>query len=126
MSDSRTFNPIPIASAKALAEQFGKNIVIIIDRDHRGATGTTTWGRSSWDKEQAAAAAERCMRALGRDLGTVVVHEDFHRDYDPARLREAEELLGIIFDRKSLDVATIDRIKEFLDRAGIPEHRSPK
>src|SRR5512146_3127903 len=117
VSDS-TYIPVPVEAAKAIAEQYQKDAVVVLswDQAHQ-LTHTTTYGKSAFDKENAAAVGEICTKAIGCDLGKKQAFEDFHNDYDPARLREAEELLRMICRRQGTNPAMLQQIERWL-RAG--------
>lgn len=85
---------VPVQAAKDVAEKYAKQMVVILcyDREH-GLTHTTTYGVMPFDKENAAAAGEICAKAVGADLGQKQVFEDFHNDYNPAKLKAAWELI---------------------------------
>ena len=55
------YQPIPVAIAKAIAEEFEKSSVVILawDAKHK-LTHTTTYGVTAFDKENAAAAGQIC------------------------------------------------------------------
>jgi hypothetical protein len=93
------YKPIPVSEARAIADDYGKDIVVILcwDAEH-GLTHTTTYGVTAFDKENAAAAGEICAKALGADLGKKQFHEDFHGDYSPARLKALEEACPLLRD----------------------------
>lgn len=100
------YQPVPVETAKSIATEFNKSMVVILSYDAAsGQTHTTTYGVSAVDKENAAAAGEKATAAIGSDLSRRVVFEDFHRDYDPARLKECLELLQ-----------ELDNFIEFADR----------
>ncbi|HWC91358.1 MAG TPA: hypothetical protein VG433_16930, partial [Pirellulales bacterium] len=84
------YEAVPVYVAKQIAERYAKTQVVIVAWDPLfQLTHTTTYGVSATDKENAAAAGAICTKALGCDLGKKQVHEDFHHDYNPARLKEA-------------------------------------
>lgn len=111
--------PVPVHVAKSIAETFHKSMVVILcyDAAHQ-LTHTTTYGVEAYDKEQAAAAGQRCAAALGSDLAKKTDYEDFHRDYDAARYREALELLGKIRDRGGTSPRQLRQIERLLDDVG--------
>lgn len=88
------YKPIPVAVAKEIADKFGKSIVVILAFDREWErTHTTTYGVTSFEKENAAAVGEIATQAIGCDLGRKQVFEDFHRDYAPAFYKRAVEIL---------------------------------
>jgi hypothetical protein len=100
MSD---YIPVPVEAAKSIAERFKQKAVVVLAWDDgRELMHTTTYGASAIDKVVAAGIGERCAAAIGCDLGRVQSFEDFRADFDPARLREAEEILASIGDGSSV------------------------
>ena len=96
------YKPVPVHIAHQISKEFEKSMVVILCYDPvYELTHVTTYGASAWDKEQAAAVGEMCSQAVGGDLSRKQMFEDFHRDYDPARAKEAMESLMSI--RKKLE-----------------------
>jgi hypothetical protein len=92
---ARGYKPIPVAEAERLSMLYGKSEVVILVYDTASQmTHITTFGKSAFDKENAAAAGEKCGHAIGADLSRKQVWEDFHNDYDPALFKECLDLLG--------------------------------
>jgi hypothetical protein len=86
------YKPVPVEAAKQIAEHYDKDMVVILSYDSvHEMTHTTTYGKTAFDKENAAAAGEICAKAIGSDLSRKQIFEDFHDDYSPAKLREALE-----------------------------------
>lgn len=113
------YRPVPVSTAKAIADEFEKATVVIVcwDRQHE-LTHVTTYGETAFDKENAAAAGQICAKALGRDLGSKQEFEDFHRDYDPAMLREAEELFRLIRARQGTNPPLLQAVERWLKARG--------
>lgn len=88
------YQNIPVETARDIADRFNKCQVVILcyDREHN-LTHTTTYGKELEDKENAAATGEICAKAIGCDLGKSLIYEDFHANYEPAKLAKAKEIL---------------------------------
>ena len=114
------FKPVPVASAKMIADKFSKSQVVIMafDPEHK-ATATATYGVTAFDKENAAAAGEFLAKQLGNDLAKKVTLEDFHKDYDPASAKAMLECLQWLFKRRACPPFELQRIEETLKTAGI-------
>ena len=61
-----TYKNVPITAAKAIAEEFDKDQVIVVcwDKEH-GRTHVTTYGKTTEDCEQAAQGGNFVKKALG-------------------------------------------------------------
>jgi hypothetical protein len=78
---------VPVEAAKAIADQYGKSIVIIFAHDPvHGVLHTTTYGRDPQEKAWAAQGGEIATKALGGVLELGTSFEDY-------RLRQAQALL---------------------------------
>jgi hypothetical protein len=110
---------VPVEAAKSIAERFRKSIVVILafDPAHQ-LTHTTTYGVSAFDKENAAAAGEKCSAAVGCDLSAKQTFADFHNDYEPAFLREAEEILKCISRQQGCNPVRLQQIERWLKARG--------
>lgn len=112
--------PVPVAAAKQIADVYQKSMVVILCYDPvYQLTHTTTYGREAFDKEQAAAAGEICTKAVGADLSKKTEYEDFHRNYDAARYREALELLKVIRASGGTTVPQLRQIERLLAATGF-------
>jgi hypothetical protein len=110
---------IPVFEAKKIADGYRKAQVVILawdDRHHR--MHTTTYGVSAGDKVAAASIGEQCARAIGCDLDQKECFEDFRNDFDPAFLREAEEMLRQIYGRQGCSPAMLGQIERWLKARG--------
>jgi hypothetical protein len=112
--------PIPVHTAKSIADNYAKSMVVILAYDPIfQVTHTTTYGKDAWEKEQAAAVGEKCSLAIGADLNKQTEFEDFHKDYDPAALREATEILQDIARRQDSSPHTLLRVERWLKAIGL-------
>lgn len=87
---SAEYRPVPVSSAEAIAEEYGKSIVIIFAHDPAfGLVHTTTYGVTPNDKQWAAQGGVIATRALGAlpELAT-----EFE-DYRAQRIRVLTEAL---------------------------------
>lgn len=85
---------IPVEAAKRIAEVYGKSHVVILAYDkHAEMTYTATYGVEAQDKVQAARLGDILTTAAGADIHKSTMYEDFRRDFDAGRLKQAEELL---------------------------------
>ncbi len=110
---------VPVSVARDIAERFSKSQVVILcyDADHE-MTHTTTFGRSAFDKENAAAVGEKLAQAVGGDLGRKQVFEDFHTDCSAAQFKEAVDLLQTIARRNGTTPQMIQQVERFLKTCG--------
>jgi hypothetical protein len=116
---------VPVFVAKEIAEVYRKSQVIISSWDsEHGLLHTTTYGKEAFDKESAAAAGEICAKALGSDLSKKKEFEDFHKDYDPAFLREALELLNVVHHRQGITAPQLQQVERLLRTSGYPMRRA--
>ena len=116
MSD---YIPVPVEAAKHIAEHCKKSMVVILcyDPEHE-LTHATTYGVSAFDKENAAAVAQICSKAIGSDLAKMQTFEDFHHDYDPALFKETIELLRAINRRQGMTPPQYQQIERILKSFG--------
>ena len=86
------YKSIPVETARQIARDFEKSIVIICawDAAHM-LLHTTTYGREPKDKINAANGGDICAKALGMDLGRKEPNEDF-RTVDAARNAQIRDL----------------------------------
>ncbi len=88
------YKPVPVATAKSIAEEFDKSIVIIFAHDPVfGHVHTTTYGVGPQNKAWAAQGGEIATKALG---GITEAATDFE-DY---RLTMARKLLAALKDAR--------------------------
>jgi len=116
MSD---YKPVPVESARQLAKDFDKDIVIVLtwDRKHN-LMHTTTYGKEPADKISAANGGDIAAKALGCDLGKKDPNEDF-RTVDAARNAQLRDLAGgLISALRSYEFgnASPDLAKEMADK----------
>lgn len=113
------YQQVPVAVAKQIAERFAKSLVVILcyDREHE-RTHTTTYGVTAFDKENAAAVGELCTEAIGGDLSKKRTFADFHHDYDPALLREAQEILLAINRHQGCTPVQLQQVERWCKAAG--------
>lgn len=113
------YKQVPVAAAIEIAAKFDKSMVVILAWDpvHQ-LTHTTTYGVSAFEKEQAASVGEICAQAIGSDLSKKTNFEDFHKDYDPALFREAQEILGEISRRNGTTSQMLQRIERWRRATG--------
>lgn len=116
------YKPVPVSAAVAIADQFDKEMVVILAYDavHQ-LTHTATYGRTPRSKEIAADAGERCTVELGGAIEAKRTWEDFrnmteaeaaaHIEILTNALREIRELMGGIPRNDSRIVA-----REIIDR----------
>lgn len=118
--------PVPVQAAKFLSERFRKSMVVILSFDPEfELTHCTSYGVQAFDKEQAAAIGERCVQEVcGGDLSRKVSFEDFHHNMDPARLREAQELLAAVaeVDNPVISRGLLARIRAYVSSSPKPEN----
>lgn len=119
------YKDVPVEAAKQIAENCDKSQVIILAWDPVHALlHTTTYGKEAFDKESAAAAGEICTKALGGDLSLKKEFEDFHKDYNPALLRESLELLNVVHRRQGITPPQLQQVERILRASGYPMRRS--
>jgi hypothetical protein len=86
--------PVPVESARQIATEFHKSMVVILSYDPKfQVTHTTTYGVSPQEKEIAADFGERCA-ALVSDLPRKTSYEDF-RFMDQAKRAQQVERLSV-------------------------------
>lgn len=87
--------PVPVEAAKRIADEFRKNIVIILSwsKEH-GHLHTTTFGVSPEEKQWAAQGGEIASRALGSVVNKSTTFEDY-------RITEGRDLLKILKEIES-------------------------
>jgi hypothetical protein len=74
-----SYEPIPVLEARAIAEKYGKDQVLVFAWDREsGHMHVTTYGKTLEDKEMAAAGGDR-VAAILCDISQKVVFEDFRR-----------------------------------------------
>lgn len=105
-----TYQPIPVAVAKQIAEDFAKSQVVILAFDpvHQ-VTQTTTYGKEPFDMENAAAVGKICAQAIGCDLSKRQDFEDYHKDYDAAKFKALIESVRTIHQHLCRFTDTGDR-----------------
>jgi hypothetical protein len=75
------YEPVPVAAARAIAEQYGKSIVIIFAHDPvHGMLHTTTYGIDEQNRAWAAQGGEIATKALGGVVESVTNFEDYRLD----------------------------------------------
>lgn len=86
------YKPIPVETARQIARDFDKQIVVICawNHDHK-LLHTVTYGVQPKDKISAANAGDICTKALGMDLTRSDVTEDF-RTVDAARNAQLRDI----------------------------------
>jgi hypothetical protein len=116
MSD---YKEVPVLIAKEIADIYSKNQVVILcwDQEHE-LTHTTTYGKTAFDKENAAAIGRKLSEAIGCDMGKRQDFEDFHQDYSPALYKEALEILKVIARRQGCTSPQFRKIERLLKAAG--------
>ena len=83
------YKPVPVATAREIAEKFDKSIVIILTHDPvHGLMHTTTYGTDPHNKAWAAQGGEIASKALGGVLDQSTQFEDY-RLSTALELREA-------------------------------------
>ena len=75
------YKHIPVAKAREISKQYGKDFVIILAYDAKsGYSHITTFGADLAFKHLAAHLGEIAARAIGFDIGSKIEYEDFrHR-----------------------------------------------
>lgn len=77
------YQAIPVEEAKAIADKYGKDQVLIFAFDREsGLMHTTTFGRSEADKLQAAVGGDAVASIL-TDVSKKVIYEDFRLAHPP-------------------------------------------
>lgn len=111
------YKPVPVETAKAIAEQFDKSIVIVCCYDPaHGLLHTTTYGSDPQNKAWAAQGGEIAYRALGGLPEAATTFED-------CRLTEAKKLLYAlktsirIFKEHDIDSAEVAMLKRSIKAA---------
>ena len=90
---------IPVEVAKRIAVEYAKQQVVIIAVDHpHNQFHTVTYGVSAADKVEAAKMGEFLTKQAGGDTSKAVFSEDFRRDFDAAKYKQARELLQAALD----------------------------
>lgn len=75
------YKPVPVETARAIAEQYEKSIVIIFTHDPLfGMLHTTTYGVGPQEKEWAAQGGEIATKALGAVVELATDFEDYRID----------------------------------------------
>lgn len=100
------YKPVPVSTAREIAEKYDKAIVIINTWDTtHGLLHTTTFGVSQEQKEQAAIGGDISAKALGADMPRADFYEDFRKDQ--LRLLESarEALRSYQYGNSSPDLA---------------------
>lgn len=107
--------PVPVDVARAISENYSKSMVVILCYDDvHEVTHTTSYGREAFDKENAAAAAVLCTKAVGGDLSRKQEYEDFHNNYDAAKLRTAQEIFIRIWRHQGITAVDLQQIERWL------------
>lgn len=93
LPSGNNYLPVPVEAARAIANEFRKDVVIVIavDRAH-GQTHSTSYGRRPEEKEWAARLSEECMKTIGCDLSKATTHEDFRFRPEAETARLIEDL----------------------------------
>jgi hypothetical protein len=116
MSD---YKQVPVEAAKAIAEQFEKQQVIILTwAEEAQLVHVTTYGVTGADKVVAAKGGELISQFLGLDESKRRTYEDFRTDLDPALYKEALELLRTIRNRNGTTPPMVQQSERILKAAG--------
>jgi len=116
-----SYKPVPVEEACQIAVKYDKRIVVILSHDSvYQLMHTTTYGVTAYDKEQAAAVGALVTQRLGGDLSKKTMFEDFHQNYDPARLREAAEILQEVRSHQGITGVLRERIAVWCEGAKEP------
>jgi hypothetical protein len=119
MNSPAGYKPIGTDKARDILEAHDKDILVILGWDEAsGLIHTTTYGREAKHKEWAAQAGIIATEALGGDRGLAKHFEDFHADMDPARFKEAIDILQAVFRRQGTTPEIIQQIERFLKTVG--------
>lgn len=114
-----TYKPIPVETARQIAREFDKQIVIICawSAEHE-LLHTTTYGATPEDKIKAANGGETCAKALGMDISKKDFTEDFRTlgAAKNARLRDVAD--GLIHALRSYEHGNTspELAKQFADK----------
>lgn len=112
---SNTYDPVPVAMAEKVGHQHGKEVVVILAFDQsENRTDVVTWGKMAVSKETARRWGEVAAKAIGCDMSSVDVHEDFHADFNPAVQKEAIDILTALKANKRCPVNVRKRIERLL------------
>jgi hypothetical protein len=132
MSEYLEYQPVPVYAARRLAEEFGKEVVIILAWDHvHDRLHTTTYGRADKSKWLAADAGIVAARALGAQIDMKQYYEDFRTEVDTAKFLRSKELLraswhalqSLIACREALADSTLQKICDEITKVvDIPQH----
>ena len=109
--------PIPVDAARQIADQYQKDIVLLVAWDQASSkTHVVTWGREPPQKTSAAAAGDM-IRQMLRLEGAAEVYEDFRREGEAASTVDAlrRQLSAI---REAIDKIVVT---EGQDAVGGPE-----
>ncbi len=110
---------IPVETARQIAREFDKQIVVICawNHDHK-LLHTVTYGANPKDKISAANAGEICTKALGMDLDKSDVNEDFRTigAAKNAQLRDLADGLVHVLRSYQFGNAATEPAKEFADK----------
>jgi hypothetical protein len=110
---------IPVETARQIARDFDKQVVIICGWNHEHKLlHTVTYGAEPNDKISAANGGEICAKALGMDLSKSITNEDF-RTVDAAKNAQLRDLAdGLIHVLRGYQFgnAATEPAKEFADR----------
>lgn len=111
--------PIPIETAKQLAEQYGMSQILIVAWQRQpAATHVTTFGVTADDKVRAAQAGDLlCKHMLLYDVNRTV-HADFRREFDAGLFKESLDLLKLIRNRQGCTGPMLQQAERILNAAG--------
>lgn len=114
-----SYKPVPVETARTIAEQHYKSIVIILAHDPiYGMLHTTTYGASPQDKAWAAQGGELASKALG------ILREE-HIDFEDYRLEQAQELLaGLKLVMKQIEEGKLVRNTTYDDSPDRPMYQT--
>lgn len=114
-----SYQPIPVETARQIARDFAKQIVIICAWDGTAnLLHTTTYGVDALDKIAAAKGGEICAKALGTDLGKKDPNEDF-RTVDAAYNAQFRDMAeGVLHCLRSYENGNVspDLAKDYADK----------
>lgn len=82
----RPYKEVPVSAAVRLANEFDKDVVVIVsvDRDY-ALNHFTSYGRNAADKSDAATLADHIAKSLNVDPATIIGFSDFRDDGAAAR-----------------------------------------